>query len=174
MGKKYRAYSCLTQNQNRTAKSFSSMWTFSDCRTQEFSALLQKHSTRSFLVLLQHATNCSLTKQMCIKCHQISECQEITQKGLCFLVVCFCILPFPPLGNCFLSGTLTKTSFCTMLSAFLILQVQEQALLLEQDCCHSSARTSPASPSSPGLGSQSLLSGFAFGSMYTFSSVCVF
>lgn len=144
-------------NQNRTAKSFSSMWTFSDCRTQEFSALLQN--------TLQEVSSCSysmlqtvLLQSECVSSAiKLVNAKKLHKRGCVFCVVCFCILPFPPLGNCFLSGTLIETSFCTMLSAFFILQAQKQALLLEPDCCHSSAQTSPASPSSPGVGSQPLV-----------------
>lgn len=113
------------QDQNHIAKSFSSVWVFLWLQTpaQEPIALLQNTVFSRPYSALQITT--TLSDPRCLVAHQISKCQEVTQK-----VVCFSVFMQPSPENCFLSGTFITFNKNWFLSAFLILQAQKQALLL--------------------------------------------
>lgn len=147
MGKKYRAHSCLLQSKillpNHSVVCDHSA-------TAELRNPVPFCKIGGLLMFLQHATKSSLTEHA-LSAHQISKRQEITQKELCLFLFAF----HPSLNNCFLSHTFIASYKTYFLPAFLILQVQNQALLLQpvsSKHCHLSAQISPALPSWQVLG----------------------
>lgn len=127
MWKKYRAHSCLTRIKITLPSHSVVCECFCDCKPQPKNPVPCWEIHYSFLRTLQCTTNHSLSEPRCLVAHQISKCQEVTQKVVCFSV---CMQASPFSCNCFLSGTFIAFYKNWFLSAFLILQAQKQALLL--------------------------------------------
>lgn len=174
MGKKYRVHSCLLQIKTILPNHSVAC---DHSATAEPKNPVPYCKIQGLLVFLQHATKSSLTEHV-LSAHQISKCQEITQNELRFFVCLFLFEFHPSLTNCFLFHTFIVFYQISFLPAFLILQVQKQALLLQP--ASSSWLLSRVCTDFPclalmaGAGSHSLLSGFAFRSMCPFSYVCPF
>ena len=147
MWKKYRAYSCLTGIKITLPSHSVVCECFHDCKPWP------KNPVPCCKILYTVSSGPYSMQQIVLlqsKCvshaHQISKCQEVIQKAVCFFVY---MLPAPSLDNCFLSGTFVAFYKNWFLSAFLILQAQKQALLLwpaSSKHCHKSVQASSSAP----------------------------
>lgn len=140
------------QGQNHTAKSFSSVWVFlwlqapaqkpGECLAAKYSTVSSGPYSTLQITLFQNQGVSSPMK--------LANAKKLHRKWCAFLFVCN--LPLSP-DSCFLSGTFIAFYQNWILSAFLILQAQKQALFqLSQNtttslCKHHSQHHCGTSPS---------------------------